>query len=97
MQACSAMVAMMDSGRDARLIQAGTCAGYVVGFINGIQAAVTASKTERLFCPPDGWTAAQMARVVHKYLTENPAELHEPALLVSFTALSRAFPCPLGR
>ena len=47
-----------------------------------------------LFCAPKTVTTGQMQAVVTKYLRDNPAELHEPFVVLIVRASQKAFPCP---
>jgi len=62
-------------------------AGFCHGIIEGVVYTSNAS------CVPDDGTADQMARVVIKFLQDNPEKLNlNDAVLVEL-ALSKAFPC----
>ena len=69
------------------------CAGYLSGFTDS-HAIETPSQPRPLYCfPKEGIEVGQQARIVVKYLRENPEILHESArssIAISFT---HAFPC----
>jgi hypothetical protein len=44
-------------------------------------------------CQPQGITVGQQVRIVLKYLSENPKELHKLAQEIIFEALKQAWPC----
>ena len=75
-------------------IGAGLCLGVLDGFrsLNTFYEAVL-EKDQLFFCIPTGVTNGQLAKVVVKYLNDNPSELHEPATALIWTALFEAFPC----
>lgn len=63
-------------------------AGYCTGLVAGI------SYGSSRICPPDGVTALQSARVVVKFLSDNPSKLNLDQRLLVEAALAKAFPCP---
>lgn len=72
--------------------------GHCFGMVNGIKSTMMyhypvlpqAYKT----CFPDGGISdAQGARVVAKYLQDNPAQLHEEATFLTIIAFMKAYPC----
>jgi hypothetical protein len=44
-------------------------------------------------CLPNGVSNGQVTKIVHKYLKENPAELHLPAVGIIYVSLGGTFPC----
>ena len=70
----------------------GMCVGYIAG-INDNEMAQVATGKRGLYCLPPGVDMAQMAKVVRKYLEENPAKLHLPGGILVVSALEQAFPC----
>lgn len=70
----------------------GMCAGYIAG-VNDSQMMQGASGRPPLYCLPSGVQIDQMAKVVRKYLQDNPAELHLPGVILVRSALEQAFPC----
>jgi len=66
-------------------------AGFCLGYLSGITDSNAALKRD--FCAPADATIEQFARVVVKWLRDNPAKLHLNAGDVSLTALRSAFPC----
>jgi len=61
--------------------------GFIVGVVQENQLS------ENLICVPDGVSNEQGARIVRKYLNDNPEKGHHPAAEGVVTALSKAFPC----
>jgi len=71
----------------------GYCLGSTTVFF---ELWVTLQKTGRIkkvVCFPDGMTTGQGARVVVKYLEENPAKLHLSITGLIGSAFMEAFPC----
>jgi hypothetical protein len=56
---------------------------------------VTIMEREELFpmCTPDGLEGGQLARIVTKYLQQNPEELTNAAATLVLVATALAFPC----
>jgi hypothetical protein len=88
LRGCSAAVSMSDSKNfDDNTMEA----GYCLGLVQGISGLVD----ERYeTCPPSNVPNMQLARVVAKYLRENPKELHQHTSLLVVLALGDAWPCP---
>lgn len=65
----------------------GFCVGYIIGVSDSFSNNI---------CAPGGSggvTVGQFVSIVRKYLNENPEFLHDPADILAFNALTRAFPC----
>lgn len=73
--------------------------GYCIGYLSGIQSINRIMqfipKSRNLFCIPkeNGIPIDQLARIVVKYLRDNPSQLHQNDILLVITALETAFPC----
>jgi hypothetical protein len=68
-------------------------AGYISGFVDSYQITYPGNKPT-LFCvPQQGIENGQMARIVIKYLNDNPKDLHQSARLCLIHSLQDAFPC----
>ena len=69
-----------------------------LGFLKGIlqtNATYQVLGEEVLFCvPKEGVSNIQAARIVVKYLKENPEKQHDLGITLAIQALSNAFPCP---
>ena len=63
-------------------------AGYCIGLVKGV------SFSSPHVCPAKGVKFLQEARVVVKYLEDNPQILNLDETVLTETALSKAFPCP---
>ena len=74
------------------------CLGYIDGLVdmNDIfKSSVLKSSSQALICLPKDKkvTVGDMARIVVKYLEDNPKQLHESAASLATVALGKAFPC----
>jgi hypothetical protein len=47
----------------------------------------------RRLCLPSGVSPSQIYKIVHKYLKDNPAELHYTPAMIVHNAIINAFPC----
>jgi hypothetical protein len=96
---CNAAVRQADAGNltaDEQL-QGFGCFKYLAGFLDGYVLAASMSEKGfgRTLCPPPttGIESEQAARIVAKWLKENPEQLHQSARISVLIALGRAFPC----
>ena len=74
------------------------CLGYLDGLVdmNDIfKSNVLKSPSQALICLPKDKqvTVGELARIVVKYLEDNPKQLHESAAALATVALGKAFPC----
>lgn len=71
------------------------CIGYLSGFTDSMQLAVTFNKIKNpLYCfPPDGIENDQLARIVAKWLKNHPENLHQSARMEVLLAFKSSFPC----
>ena len=70
------------------------CASYVSGFLDAMSLTITTTKGNKIVCMPDrGITNDQAARILVKYLRENPETLHQSGRTSLYVALAKAFPC----
>ena len=76
-----------------RGLNGANCAGRVLGFSDGYFEGQLHAGGRLDYCPPGGMTTEQLVRVVVKYLSDHPAELHEHWSGLTRTALIQAFPC----
>jgi hypothetical protein len=72
------------------------CEMWIGGFMRGLSAAQAISKQQRVTCLPNGSTGEQGVLIVQKFLKDSPQLLHQPADVLAFVALTRAFPCGRG-
>ena len=74
------------------------CLGYIDGLVdmNDIyKSNVLKGSSPALICLPKDKrvTVGDLARIVVKYLEDNPTQLHESAAALATVALGKAFPC----
>ncbi len=75
------------------------CYGYVIGIADMVREMAQMAESKRVWrpdvCFPDitSISAAQIKRVVVKYLKEHPEETHNKAVILVIGALEEAFPC----
>jgi len=96
-QGCISIIKVSEGERvsDDDSISAIAWAGYLSGFADSysITSKVEGRRTT-LFCyPPQGIGSVQAARIIAKFLRENPLELHQSARVCALHALSEVFPC----
>jgi hypothetical protein len=94
LNACQSMIEMSDSD-GARGSEYKT--GYCVGVISGVTSLTwvinyTFSKGTRL-CVPDNMTNIQAARIIVKWLKDNPKYLSNPDGHAAMMALRETYPC----
>jgi Rap1a immunity proteins len=73
----------------------GECIGYFSALFD--YAYMIDAPTKKHFidvCPPEHMALVQFVKIFLKFASENPERLHERAGVLSYLALSRAFPCP---
>lgn len=71
----------------------GICLGRVQGVLDMGQMWETFARDTAMFCVPEKLTYHQAVKVVVKYLTENPDEVHGLNAGLAFLAFRDAFPC----
>lgn len=69
------------------------CAAYIVGIIDGLQAARTVHPQNIFFCTPDGAGDEELVRVVLRHSDDHPEDMHLPAATFVVKALARVYPC----
>jgi Rap1a immunity proteins len=77
------------------------CVLYVAGILRGAELGSSLTRLEandttlpKLFCRPDNVESGQVAKIVLKFVRENPEKANEETALLVMRALVRAFPCP---
>ena len=65
------------------------CGALLIGLIDGLSAGA-------VYCAPDNFTVSQGEQVILSYVRSNPEKWHQPAALLAWQALSKAFPCKGG-
>ena len=69
---------------------------YCLGMVRGIYALndYYMSLDRAVMCLPEELTLTRLVEVVMRYLSDHPAQLHEPDTALAVLALQSAFPCP---
>ena len=97
LQSCGAAVKQADGGQltqDEGAV-ALVCVAYISGFLDAMTLTAKFTKGKRNVCTPErGVSNSQAARLLVKYLRENPQTLHESGRMSLYIALGKAFPCP---
>jgi hypothetical protein len=72
----------------------GQCLGMMQGITNLNTIYELALQKNALFCNPEqGITNGEAAKIVVKYLNNNPQKFHEPKIELAIQAFREAFPC----
>lgn len=91
---CTSLVNAMDSPpvpvTSKEEFQIGWCTGYIQGIAS---LGVDAGSFGFNFCIPDKVTDTQLARVVVKWLRDNPKILNQRAVILTVMAIHDAYPC----
>ena len=66
--------------------------GYCLGIITAVGELLPPADAS-VICVPSGVNNKQMARIVVKYLEQNPEQLHKNATTLTIMATKKAFPC----
>jgi hypothetical protein len=93
---CQAVVRLMDNEQvsNTNSMEVGHCFGMVEG-VRGTLFIYEESipKNLRVCLPEGGINNGQAARIISKYLHDNPASLNEDATLLAILAFKTAYPC----
>jgi hypothetical protein len=85
---------LKDPMPSGQTFQAGMCAGYVMGIVDGLMYAQIADPDRTAVCiPKTGYTIGQGVRVLTKYLEDHPEKLNLGISLIALDAYRKAFPC----
>lgn len=97
---CSDLITMLETQKmPDDSFDIGMCGGYLKGIreTNGLHRVlakqVGIKQTTVLFCIPQEVSIEQLARVVVKFMKENPENLHEHEIHNAWLAFKSAFPC----
>ena len=91
---CSLFIKLAE-GKDLTSLDQAFNIGLCAGFIEGIIKSEYTHKDKKLFCSPkESIKIDQAVRIVVKYVNDNPQNLHSDSILLVFSALMKAFPCP---
>lgn len=102
---CQQAMRVLEAGTPAELSRdeygdAMSCIGFVEGFIWGHGWAAWRQDSPMFYCPPDPFSAWQAVPALVRYLRAHPDRLDSDAHVLTFAALSDAYPCeplPQGR
>lgn len=78
---------------DFDAFHAGKCTGLVRGVSDTVFFYRSILKKDEMFCEPDSITNGQRARIVVKYLEDNPKLLNQRDVALVWRALMDAYPC----
>jgi hypothetical protein len=96
----------MSNLSDIEIVQADLCIYYLRGVADGVQAekaflqelsGANKFKYPVPSCVPDGVKVDQIARIVLKYIRNNPEISHYPTAALVMDALGTTFPCTAGK
>ena|SRR6266446_4482470 len=96
---CKAYVNMEETQLTAKeQLGAIHCGAYLTGFIEShmidTDKGIKVKHGDPIYClPQKGFTVAQLARMVIKYLEDNPDKLHADAKMAVLMTLIASFPC----
>lgn len=92
---CQTMLRIMDSGTATQSLEEAFNAGQCLGFVSGVRntSDLTRAPEPLRSCVPKTATMGQLARVITKYLKDNPSELNLEQTLIAMLALKSAYPC----
>jgi hypothetical protein len=77
----------------SQLAAAQACVAFVDGFIWGHGWAAWRTHRDMYYCPPEGFSVAQAVPALVAYLRAHPERLDADSHVLTFAALSYAFPC----
>ena len=92
---CNAAIDFMDNQpADPDFLALGYCLGMMQGVTNTNAMYEVQLGKDALFCAPkSGLSNGQAARIVVKYLKDNPEELHRHSTVLVLSAFVEAYPC----
>jgi hypothetical protein len=98
LERCELAQEVLETGSRGRLTQdqfaaAQACVAFVDGFIWGHGWAVWRTQRDMYYCPPEGFSVAQALPALVEYFRAHPERLDTDSHVLTFAALSYAFPC----
>jgi len=95
---CELAMRLLEPGPAAELNRdeygnAMSCIGFVDGFIWGHGWAAWRQNSPMYYCPPDRFSASEGVPALVQYLRTHPERLDSEAHILTFAALSSAYPC----
>ena len=91
LRSCNALIAYATKGGELS-VDVTSCAAYLKGLRDGVEAAMQRGDPERGFCAAAA-KLDDMARAVVKYVQEHAESAQRPAAGEAVSALRRAYPC----
>lgn len=85
--------ALSDNADSVNLLNTGMCFGTITGVSDTVVGLQASKVMSPILCIPDGVTTGQMARIVVKYLEENPKDLNLKGATLAFAAIVTTYPC----
>ncbi len=73
------------------------CLGFIEGFLGANAISPIQSNGQQILCLPEEVSGVQVARILVKWLKENPEVLHQDAVMLFAMSLAEAFPCNYAR
>jgi hypothetical protein len=98
LERCEFAQHVLETGGQGRLsgsqfAAAQTCVAFVDGFIWGHGWAAWRTQQDMYYCPPEGFSVTQAVPVLVAYFRAHPERLDADSHILTFAALSYAFPC----
>ncbi len=94
---CNISVRYLNEGKilnDDELAGGTYCLAYISGYVDAEQVSTARPGNKSSFCMPDaGIDLRQTVRIVTKWLTDHPGQLHSTSRVLIGLALKDAFPC----
>ncbi|WP_159815019.1 Rap1a/Tai family immunity protein [Pseudomonas sp. 18058] len=91
---CQVVIKFLDGEKKVDPFDIGYCTGIVEGVEGSIFILNDSLPANLKTCYPDtGINNGQKARIIVKYLRENPDQLHMPAAALAMIAYKNAYPC----
>ena len=97
LRSCNYLVAATTDSRLADRHYVGFCDGLTNGIVTMgyAQRPLLPPGSPLLICPPEYTPSPlQLARIVIKYVNDNPEKLHFESAVLTLLAIQKAFPCP---
>lgn len=90
---CQQFIKAADGEKDFDRGQAGMCVGFVEGVLSTTAFFGENLDNDAKLCIPKTATNGQLARVVVKYLEDNPAKLNQGKTGLVWLSMKDAYPC----
>ncbi|MDO8769385.1 MAG: Rap1a/Tai family immunity protein [Burkholderiaceae bacterium] len=93
---CGNFVNALDRGTrlsEKDVVTLAACTSYLRGFTHGVALLSREPQQGAGYCIDESIPSAQVARVLVKYLRENPKNLHLHPAVLTVQALREGFPC----